>query len=584
MATSSINWSGLKKAFTVGVVEASQAADLDGATKALQKHLQAHSKSFAAPDGKLEPIEGDALCWGFRNQLEALTTAASKKGVPAIKEPAVVQILDLSFECVSKKWASTSLPLQLLNDLFETQSASECQSAFDYVEARVDKLKKEFMTEDLRYILVSTCNTLMKRLSKCSDLVLCSRILMFLAHVLPLSEKSGVNKKSLFNAENVTFYETVDPSAPEDDAMTDDSAPASAPKPAAADSVVVAPGDDELHVNFQFYRTFWELQTLMHDPSAVAGNPDTLQNFCTLLDSVLTVFAAHPFSASEEAALLRSLRYKEFFFPKFLTSTKLIGLQLRDIYFRRHCLVQVLLVLQYLRDNSLRATPLTAAQLEKLARLGGKCDQLLSKIPPNAQGFSSTIRRLLKREQNWISWKKSSCPPFERPPAQPVAEPITGVKRAPIANNLPDTKKRYVDTAALNVQATLHLSSLAAAEPAPTLESFLADVRAEMQPSCTVPPEFKRNADLKYVWKALRTASKSCFLGFSRANKESQFLHAVVQEVDKEAKGEAAENKSAAADKEQEEAIADPEEPIAQGEEVEEGETTGKSEPDAMAE
>ncbi|KAJ1484363.1 hypothetical protein T484DRAFT_1797271, partial [Baffinella frigidus] len=43
---------------------------------------------------------------------------------------------------------------------------------------------------------------------------------------------------------------------------------------------------------------------------------------------------------------------REYYFPGFLTSTKLISLELQDPTFRRHVLVQYLIVLHYLADRA----------------------------------------------------------------------------------------------------------------------------------------------------------------------------------------------------------------------------------------
>ncbi|GLT64971.1 hypothetical protein SLA2020_374300 [Shorea laevis] len=55
--------------------------------------------------------------------------------------------------------------------------------------------------------MLRTCNQLLRRLSKASDVVFCGRILMFLAHFFPLSERSAVNIEEVFNTSNETKYE-----------------------------------------------------------------------------------------------------------------------------------------------------------------------------------------------------------------------------------------------------------------------------------------------------------------------------------------------------------------------------------------
>jgi THO complex subunit 1 len=47
----------------------------------------------------------------------------------------------------------------------------------------------------------------MRRLAKSKHTVFCGRILVYLANVFPLSERSGVNLRGDFNVDNVTFYE-----------------------------------------------------------------------------------------------------------------------------------------------------------------------------------------------------------------------------------------------------------------------------------------------------------------------------------------------------------------------------------------
>jgi hypothetical protein len=56
---------------------------------------------------------------------------------------------------------------------------------------------------------------LKRRLSRAQNTVFCGRILMFLASVTPLSDKSGVNLMSSFNTSNITeFEETADNGEP----------------------------------------------------------------------------------------------------------------------------------------------------------------------------------------------------------------------------------------------------------------------------------------------------------------------------------------------------------------------------------
>lgn len=58
-------------------------------------------------------------------------------------------------------------------------------------------------------MILRMCNDLLKRLSRTVDASFCGRILVLLAHALPLCEKSGLNLVSHFNLGNVTKYDMV---------------------------------------------------------------------------------------------------------------------------------------------------------------------------------------------------------------------------------------------------------------------------------------------------------------------------------------------------------------------------------------
>ncbi|KAL6327615.1 hypothetical protein AAG906_022028 [Vitis piasezkii] len=74
-----------------------------------------------------------------------------------------------------------------------------------YIESKQDILGRYLFARG-KLVMLRTCNQLL-RLSKANDVVFCGRILMFLAHFFPLSERSAVNIKGVFNTSNETKYE-----------------------------------------------------------------------------------------------------------------------------------------------------------------------------------------------------------------------------------------------------------------------------------------------------------------------------------------------------------------------------------------
>ena len=67
---------------------------------------------------------------------------------------------------------------------------------------------------------------------------------------------------------------------------------------------------------------------------------------------------------TRDVDVCRCRRRSQVYFAKFLTSSKLMTLQLRDGYFRRHVLVQILIFLQAVSTERKNVAPLSAAQVE----------------------------------------------------------------------------------------------------------------------------------------------------------------------------------------------------------------------------
>lgn len=55
--------------------------------------------------------------------------------------------------------------------------------------------------------MLKTCNSLLRKLSKSCDTEFCGRILLFLATIYPISERSALNVMGKVNVANVTYYE-----------------------------------------------------------------------------------------------------------------------------------------------------------------------------------------------------------------------------------------------------------------------------------------------------------------------------------------------------------------------------------------
>ncbi|KAH9752352.1 THO complex subunit 1 [Citrus sinensis] len=318
---------------------------------------------------KLAQDENQLLENMLRTLLQELVSSAVQSGEPIMhygqsiddgetSQAQIPRLLDIVLYLCEKEHVEGGMIFQLLEDLTEMSTMKNCKDIFGYIESKQDILGKLELFARGKLVMLRTCNQLLRRLSKANDVVFCGRILMFLAHFFPLSERSAVNIKGVFNTSNETKYEKDPP--------------------------------DGIPVDFNFYKTFWSLQV------------------------VLNTFDAQPLSdevgdanvLEEEAAT---------FNIKYLTSSKLMGLELKDPSFRRHVLVQCLILFDYLKAPGKNDKDLPSESMkEEMKSCEERVKKLLETTPPKGKDFLHSIEHILEREKNWVWWKRDGCPPFEK--------------------------------------------------------------------------------------------------------------------------------------------------------------------------
>jgi hypothetical protein len=138
--------------------------------------------------------------------------------------------------------ADPAIAFSLLEDVFEAIPIPHIEGAWGVVEAHRQALHpfvqagRGGSTPRARTALLRLTSGLLRRLSRTQDTVMCGKVLLFLANILPLSERSGVNVPGFINVDNSTAYE----GEAEDVALT---AVAAAHKPpVAATAAAVAAG------------------------------------------------------------------------------------------------------------------------------------------------------------------------------------------------------------------------------------------------------------------------------------------------------------------------------------------------------
>ncbi|KAH9752354.1 THO complex subunit 1 [Citrus sinensis] len=390
----------------------------------------------------------------------------------------IPRLLDIVLYLCEKEHVEGGMIFQLLEDLTEMSTMKNCKDIFGYIESKQDILGKLELFARGKLVMLRTCNQLLRRLSKANDVVFCGRILMFLAHFFPLSERSAVNIKGVFNTSNETKYEKDPP--------------------------------DGIPVDFNFYKTFWSLQEYFCNPALTLA-PTKWQKFTSSLMVVLNTFDAQPLSdevgdanvLEEEAAT---------FNIKYLTSSKLMGLELKDPSFRRHVLVQCLILFDYLKAPGKNDKDLPSESMkEEMKSCEERVKKLLETTPPKGKDFLHSIEHILEREKNWVWWKRDGCPPFEKQSMEKKAVQ-DGPKKRPrwrLGNKELSQLWKWADQ---NPNALTDPQRVRT----PAITEYWKPLADDMDPSAGIEAEYHHKNSRVYCWKGLRFSARQDLDGFSR--------------------------------------------------------------------
>jgi len=380
---------------------------------------------------------------------------------------------DLLQLCADHAICEATLPLLLIEELLDGQTIDGCRRVFDYLDSRRERLVPQGFSQGIKLVVLRTCNELLRRLSRAEDAVFCGRVFLFLFQSFPLGDKSAVNLRGEFHTENVTvFDEMVGKSKQASDKMDVDAevvkqevqeakapptGPAADMKTNVSSSVPATPAkiaqdsketEPEMDMD-TLYTAFWSLQRLFSDPRLAFADAE-LDTFKKGLEATLKKFkSVHKIlqtrgtpRAPHEQQQRNNLKRKrsssaaqdEFasnFNPKYLTNRDLFDLEISDLTFQRHILVQALIFLDFL----LALTPQAKKRLAKLKvqkalsydyTLSSENTEWAVKIRgaiadylqegPDGKYYYRMIDNVLSRDRNWVRWKVESCPPISLPP------------------------------------------------------------------------------------------------------------------------------------------------------------------------
>eukprot|EP00062_Callorhinchus_milii_P015532 gi/632965882/ref/XP_007899112.1/ PREDICTED: THO complex subunit 1 isoform X2 [Callorhinchus milii] len=447
-----------------------------------------------------------------------------------------LSVISLSISGVTEGVCSATTPFILLGDVLDCLPLDQCDKIFTFVEKNVGTWKSASFYSAGKNYLLRMCNDLLRRLSKSQNTVFCGRIQLFLARLFPLSEKSGLNLQSQFNLENVTVFNTSEQESTlglkqmevAEDGMEVEEGEMGDEEPATTCSVPI---------DYNLYRKFWSLQDFFRNPLQ-CYEKITWKTFLKYSDEVLDVFRSYKLD-DMQASKRKQDEFKpqkdaHVYFAKFLTSEKLMDLQLNDSNFRRHILLQYLILFQYLKGQVKFKSSycvLTDEQTLWIEDTTKGVHQLLKETPPDGDKFSSMVEHILHSEENWIAWKNEGCPSFvkERPSESKVPKPT---RKRPAPEDFfgkGPSKKIFMGNEELTRLWNLCPDNMEACksesrEFMPALEEFFEDAIEQADPENMVEEEYKVVNNSNYGWRALRLLARRSPHFFQPTNQQFKSL------------------------------------------------------------
>ncbi|XP_072899566.1 THO complex subunit 1 isoform X1 [Hemitrygon akajei] len=450
-----------------------------------------------------------------------------------------LSIISLSINGVIEGICSATTPFLLLGDVLDCLPLDQCDKIFTFVEKNVGTWKSATFYSAGKNYLLRMCNDLLRRLSKSQNTVFCGRIQLFLARLFPLSEKSGLNLQSQFNLENVTVFNTNE----QDSTLGLKNLQHTEDREDGMEVEEGETGDEEppttcsVPIDYNLYRKFWSLQDFFRNP-VQCYDKISWKTFLKHSDEVLDVFRSYKLddmqASKKKQEELKPPGEEHVYFAKFLTSEKLMDLQLNDSNFRRHILLQYLILFQYLKGQVKFKSSycvLTDEQSLWIEDTTKAVYQLFKETPPDGEKFSSMVEHILHSEENWIAWKNEGCPSFvkERPPDSKIPKPARkrpapedffgrGPNKKVLMGN--EELTRLWNLCPDNMEACKSESR----EFMPSLEEFFEEAIEQADPENMVEEEYKVVNNSNYGWRALRLLARRSPHFFQPTNQQFKSL------------------------------------------------------------
>ena len=288
------------------------------------------------------------------------------------------------------------LPFLLLEDTIDSLPLQHIQNIWSspqYPTKTISSLTSQnkltsplIFTAPSKLILLRICNKILKLLSNSNvDTEFAGTIMILLTKVFPLSERSAINVLGSFNVRNETVFEN--------EVEFNEKHTAAADKGGNSEDKNGGKKGSS-NIGYDFYKTFWGVQHIFTDPTTTIlysknnglSQSDAANAYNSFMKDITSILVAlessTPVSKSsteEETTLTTTeenttsttatVRHH-----KYLTSSQLLHLQLKDVQLRIHFLSQLLIIVSYL------SSPTVTLPTGVVATVGSNTEKLSSQI------------------------------------------------------------------------------------------------------------------------------------------------------------------------------------------------------------
>ena len=284
------------------------------------------------------------------------------------------------------------LPFLLLEDTIDSLPLNHIQtiwSSSSYPTKTISSLTSQnkltspnIFTAPSKLILLRICNKILKLLSNSNvDTEFAGTIMILLTKVFPLSERSAINVLGSFNVRNETVFE----SEVEFNEKVGQQGNAA--------GEVDGKKKGSSNIGYDFYKTFWSVQHIFTDPTTTIlysknnglSQSDAANSYNCFMKDITSILVALESSmpvlkstkeektttTTEEDTTSTTAAVRH---HKYLTSSQLLHLQLKDVNLRIHFLTQLLIILSYL------SSPTVTLPTGVVATVGSNTEKLSNQI------------------------------------------------------------------------------------------------------------------------------------------------------------------------------------------------------------